>query len=253
MTKSLFAIACIFLFSCGTKYANILEVKPASPEITETQFYVYENETVRITYAFWSKQGQMAYTVYNKLSVPIYIDWKKSSLVSNGQKISYWRDEVKTSSYLNGRLYSTAISESSWAGIFRGSYSSQTIKPERITFLTPHSAITRLQNSLFNYSSWEISKPYLKTTLKKAYDLGTMSASYNSYETTNTPLLFRNFLTISTTENFTTESYIDNGFYIANVYKVKTRDFQETPYYNKATKKTEYILTFSNAKWFYIK
>lgn len=252
MNKILSAAICILLFSCS-KYANILEVKPASSGITETQFFVYENETVRITYAFWSKQGQMAYTIYNKLSVPIYIDWKKSSLVSNGQKISYWRDEVKTSSYLNGRLYSTAISESSWSGIFRGNYSSQTIKPERITFLTPHSAITRLQNSLFPYSSWEISKPYLKTTLKKVYNLGTMPASYNTYETTNTPLLFRNFLTISTTENFTTESYIDNGFYISTVYRVKTSDFQETPYYHKDTKKTEYTLTFLNAKWFYIK
>ena len=253
MNKVLSAIICILLFSCSTKYANIIEVKPASPGMTETQFYVYENETVRITYAFWNKYGQMAYTVYNKLSVPIYIDWKKSSLVSNGQKIAYWQDEVRTSSFINGRLYSTAISENSWTGIFNGFYSSQRIKPERITFLTPHSAITRLQNRLFDYSSWQISKPYLKTTLTKVNNLGTMPADYNTYETTRTPLLFRNFLTISTTENFTSESYIDNGFYIANVYRVKTSDFLEIPYYNKETKRTENILTFWNAKWFYIK
>ena len=80
-----------------------------------------------------------------------------------------------------------------------------------------------------------------------------MPADYNTYETTRTPLLFRNFLTISTTENFASESYIDNGFYIANVYRVKTKDFLEIPYYNKETKRTENILTFWNAKWFYIK
>ena len=35
----------------------------------------------------------MTFTIFNKLDIPIYIDWKKSSYIDNSVKLNYWVDE----------------------------------------------------------------------------------------------------------------------------------------------------------------
>lgn len=41
--------------------------------------YIYETESFRIQYMFWSHQGKMQVKVLNKTKSPIYIDWGKST------------------------------------------------------------------------------------------------------------------------------------------------------------------------------
>lgn len=252
MTKCIYVASILILFSCS-RHISIYEISTNSPNITDGRLFVFENDTVKITYSFWDENGVMAYSVYNKLSTPLYIDWKKSSMIRNGNKIDYWKDGVTSSGSFTGRLYSGTITPNSIYSIGSGQYSFESIKPERVTFLAPNSSITRVQNKLFNSIKTIVSKPYLKKKLNKYDGSSTKEVEYKNYDPTVTPLLFRNFLSISTTETFTNEKYIDNTFYVSTVYDITDNDFYSFIKYNPETKRQEVIWTISNAKWFYVK
>jgi hypothetical protein len=42
----------------------------------------------------------------------------------------------------------------------------------------------------------------------------------------NSPLIFRNFMTISTSENFLKEAYVDNEFYVKEIQLIDKRHFE---------------------------
>lgn len=246
MSRLFCVLVLLIVYSCNPHY-SLYEVKSDSNK-TENNFLVFENDSVKIVYSFWAENGIMAFSVYNKLNIPLYIDWKKSSMVSNGNKVGYWKDEVKSGGSFNGRLYSGNISESTVYSIARGNWNFGSIKPERITFLTPHSAITRVQQKLFPYTKTAVTKSGLKKTLVNYKGENTGPITYNEYNSSNTPLNFRNFLTISTTENFANESYLDNAFYVGRIYDLPGKDF-----YFFRDKKGDIYWTLSSPNWFFVK
>ena len=167
-----FKIVCLILLfasleSCS-KYSNIYEIKPQSALIKDKEYLEFENDTVKITYSFWGKAGVMSYTIFNKMNIPIYIDWKKSSVVKNEQKYDYWVDEINTKS----KSQSTGSSNSS---LYYGGYNlfnynlvkseSKSIKPERVTFLSPKSSVTRMQSILYNLVPEKLLQPVRKGKL----------------------------------------------------------------------------------------
>jgi len=165
--------------------------------------FVFENDTVQIAYSFWAYRGLMSFTVYNKLDKPIFVDWKNSSFISNDQILSYWKDEVNTktefrSAYAPGYYYQT---------VNHGVSKSQSVKENRVILIPPHSYIANEQYHLINYFD----------------DLPKITRTYTPQ---NTPVRFRNFLSISTNEKFEGEiGYINNIFFVSEVMLVK---FQKT-------------------------
>ncbi|MCF8465157.1 MAG: hypothetical protein K9G41_09965, partial [Flavobacteriales bacterium] len=108
----LLLIAATTLGSCNIKVVQLCLLQPTSPQITEGKNqYVFDNDTVRIVYSFWAKHGQFGFSIENKLSTPIYVDWKKSNLVYNNAPNVYWTDEtvVKTNSVTSGVGYRASI------------------------------------------------------------------------------------------------------------------------------------------------
>ena len=94
--SSFLVIITVLLISCSPKLAHLYETKAMSNLPNKENSF--ENDTVRIAYSFWSENGSYSFSVYNKLNVPLYIDWKKSSLVKNNDKLNYWSDEILTKS-----------------------------------------------------------------------------------------------------------------------------------------------------------
>ena len=130
-----------------------------------------------------------------------------------------------TSTYGNNRLINT------------GTYLSSTKKekPERITFIPPKSGYTRSQFHIFkpegvklpttieqkDFKNLEISAPLLSS----APSIGVYPYTNMYQDTTAAIDLFRNFLTISLTEDITNEFYIDNSFYLKSIYEFNSYDF----------------------------
>ena len=87
----------LVLSGCAKKYIQVFETKSTNTE-KQADFFVYETDTLKITYSFWAEKGVLSFAVYNKLDQPIYIDWKKSSFIDNSNKLNYWVDEERSNS-----------------------------------------------------------------------------------------------------------------------------------------------------------
>ena len=182
-------ILTILLWSC----ANTKLVKVASEKMSLTSAgYIFENDTVRITYRFWAYKGKMDFDIYNKMDVPIYFDWKTSAYIPNDKMVSYWQDVTNTEGvYSTYRLYGGNV----------GTGKSKSIRQERIGVVPPHSMITK--------SEFNLVKTYLEIPTNGVYDKN------------NTPLRFRNYLMLCTNEKFEGKvSSVDNSFFVNSVSKV---------------------------------
>lgn len=229
-------------------------------------FLNYENDTIRVAYAFWAKNGIMGVFIYNKSDRPLYIDWKKCSFIIGETKQDYWRDittmnssssstesgssESQTTSIakswfsiflksISGSSKSSTESVNNWAAQTFSSSTSIMTKPERITFIPPHTTICKADFSIVNNDIM------VKPTMEKDTTLGDLSgyivigdtvryidcSSANvhlflsPFSEENSPLFFRSFITYSTDEKFLSEAYIDSRFYISRITQMSIQTF----------------------------
>lgn len=222
--------------------------------VNDEGFYVHENDSVKITYSFWKEKGLMTFSIFNKLDKPLYIDWKKSSYVDNSVKLDYWVDEEisKVISSYGSYFYADPLLMPGYIVSSTGGASvSSTFKEERITFIPPSSNYYRSQFYILPINFFKLDtktdfvevprndKPKKKTKLYKA-----------TFSKENSPLVFRNFLTFSLSEDFTSEFYVDNEFYIEEILEMDRRHFG---YYRvDETKKGRSSLFEDNKNWILI-
>lgn len=231
MKKTKYLTFFIFtLIGCSKSYIQVFETKTTNTKI-EKEFYVYETDTVKITYAFWAKKGIMSFAVFNKLDKPIYIDWKKSSYIDNSNKLNYWINEerIKSTSYYGSYFYDGPLLKPGYT-ISKGISVTATtkVKTERITFIPPKSNYYRSQFYLLPLTYYKLD---IKTEYKEVNRNNKPKKKTRVYEinyTKNTSsLVFRNFLTFSLTEDFKGKFYVDNEFYLS---KIKEMDYKHFKY-----------------------
>ncbi len=228
--KTIVAFVFILTFcSACRSFVQVFETSSPNTRFTE-DCYVFENDTLKVSYNFWAEKGIMAFAICNKLKIPIYIDWKKSSYIDKSVKLNYWTDNEFTSSIAvsSSYFYDGPIIRPGQPFVTTvGVSSSITKKMERVTFIPPESYYYRSQfyilpidffalalNTNYNEVPFNL-KPGKKT---KVY--------FQSFTTENTPLVFRNFLTISLSENFAEEFYVDNQFFISEIKEMDVRHFE---------------------------
>lgn len=217
------------LVSGCKSYIQVFETKTINT-VKEGEFYVYETDTLKITYAFWTKKGILSFSVYNKLDKPIYIDWKKSSYIDNSNKFNYWVDEeiIKSVSYYGSYFYDGPLLKPGFSineGI--GAVAASKVKVERITFIPPKSNYYRSQFYLLPLSYYEFDlKSDFTDTNRNDKPKKTTRVYYNEFSKQNSPLDFRNFLAFSMTEDFEDEFYVDNEFYLSKMLEMDYRHFK---------------------------
>ena len=70
MKKLLFLLLVVSMTACKN-YVQLFETSTNSPRLKEDEgLYVYETDTMKITYSFWVEKSIMAFAIYNKLDVP---------------------------------------------------------------------------------------------------------------------------------------------------------------------------------------
>jgi hypothetical protein len=235
----LFTVTCFF--ACSQK-TLLYETKSNLPLDQSKNQYIFDNDTLRIVYDFWANKGILSYRIFNKLDVPVYIDWKKSSFILNGRKFDYWSDQTvtNTSGYSYGYYRNLWLSESS----------SVTSKPERVLFLAPKSYV-KADRFVICPVAYRIAGDASHSTIPVPSVPGkVISVRLQEYDESGSPLVFRNYLTYSLTEQSTVENHINNAFYVVKVYELKRMDF-----FNKAVQtgnRTQFTSTFSNPSLFYV-
>jgi hypothetical protein len=226
---TIFFIVALALSSCNKQMIQLLHLKPIGKTIIEEKdSYVFENDSVKISYSFWAHHGKFEFTIVNKMKTPIYIDWKKSNLVYNSNPNVYWTDVTVVSS----------ASVSVGVG-FRGSYGISTgaavtagesvIRPkERITFLPPSAKITRNEYSINNAAYYFLNpnNTTIENTLNDSKPSKATAIYRESFNEASSLAHLTNFLTFSTKENFENEWFIENKFFLSEVNEMELSHFR---------------------------
>ena len=248
MKKTILIGLTVFLIYGCKSYVQVFDTKGTNVNI-ENEFYVFENDSLKITYSFWTQKGLMTFAIFNKLDKPLYIDWKKSSYIDNSVKLNYWIDEEKKKSleYYGSYYYDGPLLKPGYAISNTGGVSvSSTVKVERITFIPPSSNYYRSQFYILpiNFFKLDTKTPF-KEVPRNDKPKKKTKVYEKSYSKENSPLVFRNFLSFSFSENFENEFYVDNEFYISDIKEMDKRHFE----YNKrdeSVKLGKFYLTDEN-------
>ncbi|WHZ07398.1 MAG: hypothetical protein OJF59_001151 [Cytophagales bacterium] len=217
-------------------------------------FWVFETDTVKITYEFWANKGVMSFSVYNKIDKPIYIDWKNSSFIHNSNKMNYWVDEEFSTlqSYYGGYYYKGPLLKPGYTvGTAVQTSSSKMVKPERVTFIPPKSYYYRTQFYLLPNDFFSINSKVAPTK----YADGEKPKKSNSYREVNynhqtSPLKFRNYLAFSFSETGQTFFFVDNEFYVTSIKQMKKNLFRGR-FIDEDDYKSYYTLPFRKPISFY--
>lgn len=224
----LFLIVSIGLLSCNKNMIQLVSLSPIEKQTIErNKEYVFENDTVKIIYRFWDSHGKFEFSVENKLDIPIYIDWKKSNLIYNSTPNVYWVEEtvVKLNTVTTGVGFRGAYGTAYGSAITTGESVSR--PKERITFLPPHSSITRNEYSIEN-AYYYVIDPNTQPSIVPNDSKPKKSTKIYTQEFTSgsTFLNLTNFLTISTSENFEKEQFIKNNFYVKQISEMELNHFR---------------------------
>lgn len=267
--KFLLLVAVPFLISSCKQWAQVYKID--SNISKNGLFWLYETDSVQVTYWLWAQRGVLSFAIYNKLDVPLYIDWKKSTFFREQDRFNYWIDEEVVNSltyykgfaftaptftpiahsYENGQVVTYGLPGTVSANAGSSVSTSVKSKPERVTFIPPKSIYYPAKPMFFIY-------PAFGTKLRKDRDFETVARNDDpkkttrlykaEYEETNNPFAFRNFLTVSTSENFENEFYIDNKFFVAEILEMERKHFS-----GKYIEQMDaYERPFTNPKDFYI-
>jgi len=235
------------ILGCSKSYIQIFETQSSNTKFTN-EYYIYETDTLKITYTFWASKGVMSFAVYNKLDKPIYIDWKNSSFIRNDNKLNYWIEETHTNlaSYYGAYFYNGPLLKPGYM-LNEGVQNSAatTIKPERITFIPPKSNYYRSQFYLTSVDYYSIDKNCQSTVVTSNENPKKKTTIYNQdFSYSASPLRFRNYLAFAFEENSKQYFFVDNEFYLTSVkemelsqYRGKNIGFDKTwlvPIYDKS-------------------
>lgn len=230
MNKLLIFIFFSFVLTCCSKsFIQIFETTSTNTHLQD-ELYVYETDTIKITYSFWTSKGVMTFAVYNKLDKPIYINWKNSSFIYNDNKLNYWNEETQTSStsYYVGYIYDGPLLLPGIA-INKGiqNSSSSTIKPEKVTFIPPKSNYYRSQFYLLPVDYYKLNLNCNSLDVPRNDKPKKITTIYSEdFTMSNSPLRFRNYFSFSFTENAQNFFFIDNEFYLTSVKEMDYRHYR---------------------------
>ncbi|MBC7553334.1 MAG: hypothetical protein H7257_05095 [Taibaiella sp.] len=202
------------VFSGCSRFTQVVYVTPTTEDIKNiNHFYTYENEDVKVVYWFWAEHGIMSFLLWNKTDLPMYIDWKKSALINNGRRESYYTSKNASNYKTYGTTYGLE-----WLDVFNEYYNLNNnsklsrqglVKGERVTFIPPKSYITQ---AFYNLTA----NIYFDVTDRNT-EMETINFCKVYVSRSNKDITFRNFITYSFAENFATENYIDNEFHLNKV------------------------------------
>lgn len=201
-------------FSSCTTYQYITLDSFETVKDTSKSF-TWENDTLQVAYNFNGKNGPVAMTLANKLDKPLYVNWKKSALIRDGQAFSLMDrnvliDGAFASSSVGGKVYHET--EGGFAGALQ--------LPANTDLIPPGAHITRELNAVVAPSpvySAQFADEVQTPTEKGVLPTGD-PYKYKRYtfDQSSSPLQFKSFLTLMVA-NSTQEFFVSHSFYAREV------------------------------------
>ncbi len=199
----------VLLSGCSVyQHVNLTSNMPQNDKFE----FLTENDSVNIIYSFYGQNGPIHIELFNKLDKPLYIDWRKSALIVDGQSTSFWKDEAiisgSSTEYKIIPENSIVSSTSNMEGTI--------VKKDQVTFIPPHSNISVnsyvLRSKFFNTPVQRSERVGIYTTE------GKVNARKFSFSKEDSPLSFRIFLSISDDDSFKNPIQFDNTFWVSDYF-----------------------------------
>lgn len=208
------AIAAFGLSMLGCTPVSHLSMSSNLASVNENEF-IFENDTLAVEYRFDGYYKTAYVIIHNKQGNPLFVDWSKSSIIVNGEMFLYWTDDVEINASIHdphNSINKTAISSTAY---LYGSLQ----RSSPIGFIPPFAYIKADPKTIRNtvdYSYLDLKTPVWSWPTYN--EIG----SDNRYNADNieTSLVFRSYLTLSTTKDFSSPFYVDQQFW-ANDLKSK--------------------------------
>lgn len=200
----------LILFVSCTRY-QYATISSQHLTMNDKQEFVAENDTLRLIYNFNGEDAPINLTIENKLNVPVYIDWRQSSLIVNDKAVSYVPDHIQLSGLISTSGYrSTSYTSSS------GTIDAKVAMPPVVDFIPPHSYINKNPMGITNRS---VILP--DSTLHREKVSSTDGTFYYikraTFTETSSPLKFRSYLTMTVGEAAGRPVVVEHVFYVSEL------------------------------------
>lgn len=199
-----------FLSACNPVYQS-LTLSSDVVRLDSDQSFKFENDTLRVLYDFQSMNGALRFRIYNKLSKPLYINWKESAFILDDQFSTYWLDEYVTNGYVYNKYFD-------WEGYFRlrGPYIFAVAhRQDPVSFIPPASELAQFEYIVKPGSAYNPVR--LKSLAEPNGVLEEKKKMQYRFEKERTPLKFRNYLTFSLDEAGSKKFAFTHTFWVSEV------------------------------------
>jgi len=225
MNKIVTLLISVFLLSsCSTTYYISKLDSPDLIKNPQTGALTFENDSIKITYNFFGENAPVHVDIYNKLKVPMYIDWQRSALIIGETAVSYMGNKLK----FNGSMSSSswgADNYSYWKERWtNGSFSGSATIPEGLAFIPPHAKVERTQLRLDKIVYKNIQESQYETEKLGMPDGSLKKIKVSKFTNGNSPLSFRSYLTVYTLEEGMNKPKLmtyEQSFFVEEVSKLR--------------------------------
>lgn len=219
MKRKLFLIASILsilLTSCtSTYFYSTLQSTNHDVEKVNNGDFLFENDSLWIAHCFKGEDAPIQITIFNKLNVPLYVDWSRSALILNQVAYSYAGSETTLTTTSRSDTYHSPY----WGTSTTYTDSDINIRlPESVNVIPPQTMVSRstlrLAAQFDEIDKNEYTKGKLALTDGTIGQMGRIK-----YEFDNTPLRFGSYVSVYTQPE-KLQSYTTN-FYVTHLIKTK--------------------------------
>lgn len=198
----------IYLSGCSVyQYATL---DGTIPKDGDNQL-VLENDTLKLMYSFNGYDCQASVQIFNKLDVPLYLDWKRSAYIVTDKAIPSWDEKT----FINATTFGTQVNWNRSISTSSTDINGTLSKVTEQSFIPPASYIespfTILNSGFFKIPLENMQKGNM-VVRGSVY---TYKVKHFSRQTT--PFNFRSYLTFSLDPDFKNPFVVDNVFWVSEV------------------------------------
>lgn len=246
-TYLLFLVSALTIASC-TQKAQLVTLRGDNLKAVPDQGLVMDNDTMTLRYSFSQERGQMHILLVNKLNRPLYVDWKRSAFIIGKEKLDYWYDVADVS-------LRTATFNSWYSRYSVGSINGVISKDDPVGFIPPGTQLAKQQFVV--YPNGTIRLPgqpeVVEEASKNANRKKPVAVDIYTYQPDQSPLKFRNYLTLSTDKDFKTEFTVDTKFWASDIRVLPANQLTDVAIHEYEGGSYFETLPFKKPDGFYIK
>lgn len=186
--RNLLFAAILFQFGCNSSYIQVVSIKSNDTQPNATNQLTFENDTVKIVYNFFNKNGGMQCAIFNKTNEPMSLLFRESGIVEG----------TKFNSYMNNRV--PIVGEATGGhDFYYTTINAVAVLNDDMAFLPPQVATTLSRFDFRNnhYSFTDLAKGKIENILTPNVLQKKIIGKKFTFNQQTTPSVLRHYLTFS--------------------------------------------------------